>query len=61
MRLFDQKKITLIQKKLVRQSENHAYFRFMIEGDFEKSAETVTKEIAIRNKNNEYTEEFTSF
>jgi tRNA1Val (adenine37-N6)-methyltransferase len=57
--LFDQKKITITKKIFVRQSENHAYFRFMIEGDFGKPAETVTDEIAIRNEKNEYTEVFT--
>ena len=60
MKLLDQKKIFLSQKILVRQSDDHAYFRFMIEGCFERSAGTITKELSIKNKNNEYTEEFTT-
>lgn len=60
MKLLDQKKIFLSRKILVRQSDNHAYFRFMIEGCFERSAGTIAKELSIKNKNNEYTEEFTT-
>ena len=60
MKLLDQKKIFLSQKILVRQSDDHAYFRFMIEGRFERSAGPITRELSIKNKNNEYTEEFTT-
>ena len=60
LKLFDQKKISLIQKIFVRQTDGHDFFRFMIEGSFERSANTITNEIAIKNKNNEYTEEFTA-
>jgi tRNA1Val (adenine37-N6)-methyltransferase len=60
LKLFDQKKISLTQKILVRQSDDHHYFRFMIEGTFEEPADTITNEIAIKNKNNEYSEEFTA-
>ena len=60
LKLFDQKKVSLIQKIFVRQTDGHDFFRFMIEGSFERSANTITNEIAIKNKNNEYTEEFTA-
>ena len=60
MKLLDQKKIFLSQKILVRQSDNHAYFRFMIEGCFERSADTITGELSIKNKSNEYSQEFTT-
>ena len=43
MKLLDQKKIFLSQKILVRQSDDHAFFRFMIEGRFERSADTITR------------------
>ncbi|MEP7375322.1 MAG: methyltransferase [Chitinophagaceae bacterium] len=60
LKLFGQEKISLIQKIFVRQSDDHDYFRFMIEGCFEKTANTMTNEISIKNKNNEYSEEFTA-
>ena len=60
MKLLDQKKISAIKKILVRQSDDHDYFRFMIEGSFENTAKTITNEIAIKNKNNEYSKEFTA-
>ncbi len=60
MKLLDQKKMFLSQKILVRQSDDHAYFRFMIEGGFERSAGPITRELSIKNRNNEYTEEFTT-
>lgn len=60
MKLFDEKNIFLTRKILVRQSDDHAYFRFMIEGGFERSADTITSDLFIKNKNNEYTNEFTT-
>jgi len=60
MELLSQKKISVTQKILVRQSGEHGFFRLMTEGGFEKSANTITSEIAIKNKNNEYSEEFTT-
>jgi tRNA1Val (adenine37-N6)-methyltransferase len=60
MKLFHQKKIFLSQKILVRQSCDHAYFRFMIEGCFEKPADSKTNELAIKSKSNDYTREFTT-
>ena len=60
MKLLDLREMTVTQNILVRQSYDHNYFRFMIEGSFEKSANTLTKEIAIKNKSNEYTKEFTA-
>jgi tRNA1Val (adenine37-N6)-methyltransferase len=60
MKLLDQKKIFLTRKILVRQSDDHAYFRFLIEGGFERSAGIMTSELCIKNKNNEYTREFTT-
>jgi tRNA1Val (adenine37-N6)-methyltransferase len=60
LKLLDQKKISLTQKILVRQSDNHNYFRFMIEGSFKRATHTITNEIAIKNKNSEYTQEFTA-
>jgi len=59
LKLFEQKEITMKKKILIRQSYDHTYFRFMIEGSFEKSVAPITNEIAIKNNNNEYTEEFT--
>jgi len=59
LKLFDQKEITITKKIFIRQSDAHHYFRFMIEGSFEKSTNIITNEIAIKNKNDEYTEEFT--
>lgn len=58
--LLEQKKIFLSQKILVRQSDDHDYFRFMIEGGFERTAGTNTGELSIKNKNGEYTREFTA-
>jgi tRNA1Val (adenine37-N6)-methyltransferase len=60
LKLLDQKKIFLAQKILVRQTDDHDYFRFMIEGGFEKPAPAITKELAIKNKNNEYAVDFTA-
>ena len=60
LKLFDQKEITITKKILIRQSDAHHYFRFMIEGSFETSTNILTNEIAIKNKNDEYTDEFTT-
>lgn len=60
LKLFELKKLFLSQKILVRQTDDHDYFRMMIEGSFENPANTITKELAIKNKNNEYTGEFTA-
>jgi tRNA1Val (adenine37-N6)-methyltransferase len=50
MKLLDQKKIFLSRKILVRQSDNHAYFRFMIEGRFERSADSISRELLSKIK-----------
>jgi tRNA1Val (adenine37-N6)-methyltransferase len=60
IKLFDEKKIFLTLKLLVRQSDEHDYFRFMIEGCFERCADTITVEQSIKNKSKEYTREFTT-
>jgi len=60
IKLFDQKQIAVLQKILVRQTGDHTYFRMMIEGSLGRSADTITTEMAIKNKNNEYTKEFTA-
>jgi len=60
IKLFDQKQIAVLQKILVRQTGDHTYFRMMIEGSLGRSANTITTGIAIKNKNNEYTAEFTT-
>jgi len=60
IKLFEQKQITVLQKILVRQTVDHTYFRVMIEGSLKTSADTITNELAIKNKNNEYTAEFTT-
>lgn len=58
MELLQKKEIYIEKKILLRQSVNHDYFRFMIEATFIKEKETTITEIAIRNNENEYTEEF---
>jgi len=60
IKLFDQKQLTILQKILVRQTVDHSYFRMMIEGSLGRTADTITTGIAIKNKNNEYTAEFTT-
>lgn len=44
---------------LVKQSTEHDYFRLMIEGGLEKSDDAITKEISIRDSQQQYTKEFT--
>lgn len=55
---FEEQNVFITKKMLVRQTEEHDYFRFMIKAKFEKTNQTITKEIAIRNKENDYTNEF---
>lgn len=50
-----------IQKRvLVKQTVAHEHFRVMIEGRGEQVAEMTTSELSIKNKDNEYTDEFTA-
>jgi tRNA1Val (adenine37-N6)-methyltransferase len=60
MKLFDEQKVFIAKKILVRQTEEHDYFRFMIKAQFTETNQTITEEIAIRNKENDYTTEFTT-
>lgn len=49
----------IIKKTLVKQSVNHDHFRIMIAGEHANGEkETIIDEIAIRNENDEYTNEF---
>jgi len=59
-KLFAQTNMSITKKILVRQSEDHDYFRFMIEGRIDRSPKTSISEIAIRNKQDDYTKEFIS-
>ena len=58
MTLLQKKQIALHKKVLVRQSDNHDYFRFMIEGGFEPFVQTTISEIAIKNADDKYSPEF---
>lgn len=60
MKLFNQKNIFIAKKILVRQTEQHDYFRIMIAAQFIPITETIASELSIRNKRNEYTKEFTT-
>jgi tRNA1Val (adenine37-N6)-methyltransferase len=60
MKLFNQKNIFIAKKILIRQTEGHDYFRFIIKAKFEDAGETITEEISIRDTKNDYTIAFTT-
>jgi tRNA1Val (adenine37-N6)-methyltransferase len=60
MKLFSQKNIFIVKKILIRQTEEHDYFRFIIKAQFEAPGETFTEEISIRDTKNDYTKAFTT-
>jgi len=58
-KMFAKNDVHIRQKMLVKQSVSHGYFRIMIQGSFEKSDKTEQSEIPIRDKDAQYTSEFT--
>lgn len=60
IKLFQQKNIFIVKKILIRQSEEHDYFRFIIKAQLKEGNETITEEISIRNSKNDYTAAFTT-
>lgn len=59
-RIFDTYNFSIVDKVLVRQSVNHDYFRIIISGKFKSVSDksTIINELAIRDDNSEYTNEF---
>jgi tRNA1Val (adenine37-N6)-methyltransferase len=57
--LLKKKEAYLIAETLIRQSVKHKYFRIIIEASFTIAAEEISKEISIKDKDDNYTTEFT--
>lgn len=60
MKLFKQKNIFIAKKVLIRQTEDHSYFRFIIKAQFEDPGKPIIEEISIRDTKNDYTIAFTT-
>lgn len=60
LKLFQQKNIFIAKKILIRQTEDHDYFRFIIKAQLKEGNETITEEISIRNTKNDYTAAFSA-